>query len=61
MYVHRSLLQALLVPLFALSAFPPTEPRPSAAPDVVKITIGSSVVPLNGPWKFHLGDDPSLG
>lgn len=22
------------------------------------ITLGQSVVPLNGPWKFHTGDDP---
>src|SRR5579862_3670848 len=30
----------------------PTESSP-----VVPIVLGRSVVPLNGPWKFHLGDD----
>ena len=22
-----------------------------------EVTLGSSVVPLTGPWKFHIGDD----
>lgn len=24
----------------------------------VSVTLGTAVVPLNGPWKFHTGDDP---
>ncbi len=31
--------------------------RPAVA-DPMAITIGRSVVVLNGPWKFHVGDDP---
>jgi hypothetical protein len=26
-------------------------------PGVVAVTIGQSTVPLNGPWRFHIGDD----
>ena len=29
----------------------------NAAP-VTTITLGQSIVPLNGPWKFHVGDNP---
>src|ERR1035438_8113870 len=29
-----------------------------AAPNPAPITLGDSVVPLNGPWKFHIGDSP---
>ncbi|MGB6973764.1 MAG: SpoIIE family protein phosphatase [Terracidiphilus sp.] len=42
------------------SAQPPASPQTThplssrAAP----ITLGQSVVPLNGPWKFHIGDSP---
>ena len=23
------------------------------------ITLGQSIAPLNGPWKFHIGDNPA--
>ena len=26
-----------------------------------QVTLGHSVVPLTGPWKFHIGDDAKLG
>jgi len=25
----------------------------------MSVALGNAVVPLNGPWKFHIGDDPS--
>jgi hypothetical protein len=34
------------------------QPAPSSTTNPVAITLGASVVPLNGPWKFHTGDDP---
>jgi hypothetical protein len=31
----------------------------AAAPnDTAHVTVGQSVIPLNGPWKFHIGDNP---
>lgn len=27
-------------------------------PQTARITLGQSAVPLNGPWKFHIGDSP---
>jgi hypothetical protein len=30
----------------------------SAASDSLHVTLGYAAVPLNGPWKFHIGDDP---
>ena len=33
--------------------------RPALAESPVPVTLGQSVMNLNGPWKFHLGDDPS--
>ena len=38
------------VPRLAGAISPPADPT--------VITIGRSVVVLNGPWKFHVGDDP---
>jgi hypothetical protein len=38
-----------LCPFLAASAAPAADAR---------ITIGQAVVALNGPWKFHTGDDP---
>ena len=32
--------------------------RIAAAP-VAQITLGQSIVALNGPWKFHIGDNPA--
>lgn len=30
----------------------------SGATDPIQVTLGHSVVPLTGPWKFHIGDNP---
>ncbi len=37
----------------AQTALSPTQPEGASI-----ITLGQSVVPLNGPWKFHTGDSP---
>ncbi|MGA3160326.1 MAG: SpoIIE family protein phosphatase [Terracidiphilus sp.] len=47
---------ALVVYLLLLSLF--FFPRPSSAqPSLIKGTIGDSVLVLNGPWRFHPGDN----
>ncbi len=56
--MQRFQLSLLLLPLLAA---PPSRPSLNMAvpPEKgVTITLGSSIVPLNGPWKFHTGDDP---
>ena len=30
----------------------------SSGDPATRITLGQSIVPLTGPWKFHVGDDP---
>jgi hypothetical protein len=30
----------------------------AATPNPVRVTLGQAVVALNGPWKFHTGDNP---
>lgn len=45
--------------LFALGALLLTlASRRAAADSPAPIALGASVVPLHGPWKFHIGDDP---
>ncbi len=34
------------------------ESTPPATTAAAQITLGQSIVALNGPWKFHIGDDP---
>lgn len=49
------------IPLFLGLALQPLACGQSQTPvvaDSVPITIGRSVVALNGPWKFHIGDGP---
>ena len=43
----------LLFPCFALHAQSAATPNPTTT-----ITVGQSVIPLYGPWKFHIGDNP---
>jgi Stage II sporulation protein E (SpoIIE) len=43
--------------LIAQQATPSTQ-APHARDAVVPVTLGQSVVALNGPWKFHVGDNP---
>ena len=37
---------------------PPVQPPQPAAGGTVNVRLGQSVVPLNGPWKFTVGDSP---
>lgn len=48
-------LAIFVIPVFSLAA-PSTSGH--AAPIVIQ-SLGKGFVPLNGPWQFHLGDDPS--
>ena len=50
----------LLLALLALHV-PAQQTRASSSTDaatVTNITLGQSIVALNGPWKFHIGDSP---
>jgi hypothetical protein len=47
------LLSALLIGLVASRGAAAIQ-----APSVNRFTLGTAVVALNGPWKFHVGDDP---
>ena len=51
----------LCFPLLLLSLFPlhasAQNASTSAAP-TTNVTLGQSIVALNGPWKFHIGDNP---
>ncbi|HET9088036.1 MAG TPA: PP2C family protein-serine/threonine phosphatase [Acidobacteriaceae bacterium] len=53
----RICLALLLLPLLALSAV--AQNAPTTAAPTTTITLGQSIVPLNGPWKFHTGDNPA--
>ncbi len=44
--------------LFAARACSLTAAWADGVPPRLTIELGAAVVPLNGPWKFHLGDDP---
>ena len=48
------------VPLYAQAALSPTQP-PSTATSALpaSVKLGESSVELDGPWKFHTGDDPA--
>jgi Stage II sporulation protein E (SpoIIE) len=49
----------LLLVLFALVCAPlALAQNPAAASPQMSITLGHSAVALNGPWKFHIGDNP---
>src|SRR5215471_123760 len=47
----------VLIALFLFSVAP-LNAEPSSDPGAVEITLGQSVVPLYGPWKFTIGDSP---
>ncbi len=36
----------------------PAQPAPQQPAPTATITLGHSLVALNGPWKFHIGDNP---
>src|SRR5579862_1302346 len=43
--------------LLSLSVGAQAQPAPAAMP-MTHVNLGKSVVALNGPWKFHIGDSP---
>ncbi|WP_266170454.1 glycoside hydrolase family 2 [Dyella subtropica] len=48
----------LLISLYMLMALMVGSSLASAEPaQIARITLGHSTVPLNGPWRFHVGDD----
>jgi hypothetical protein len=53
-------LSILLAGVRISSALPTssTQTSPTRPNGAVSVTLGQSVVPLNGPWKFHTGDSP---
>ena len=55
----RLSLLLFLVVWFGFDARSLAQAIPAAAVPIEQITVGSSTVPLNGPWKFHIGDSPA--
>ncbi|MGB8480985.1 MAG: SpoIIE family protein phosphatase [Acidobacteriaceae bacterium] len=53
----KKTLAVLSLFLFASVALQAETKSASDSP-VAPITLGQSIVPLNGPWKFHIGDSP---
>ena len=49
----------VLTALALLSLLAPGLRAQTAPAPVTTITLGQSIVPLNGPWKFHIGDNPA--
>ena len=47
---------ALLVPCLATAA---SSAAPARAPTLVIDGLGKGTAPLDGPWQFHLGDNPA--
>jgi hypothetical protein len=54
----RSFLLFLLLIWFGLDAWSLAQSLPAPALPIEQITVGDSTTPLNGPWKFHIGDSP---
>jgi hypothetical protein len=54
----RFCLLLLLLVWFGLDAWSLAQAVPPAATPIEHITVGDSTAPLNGPWKFHIGDSP---
>jgi hypothetical protein len=56
----RNVLPCFLVLLAPLvHAQSPNLPAAGQRPDAVEFTLGHAAVPLNGPWKFTIGDSPT--
>ncbi|HZD44447.1 MAG TPA: hypothetical protein VE109_00070, partial [Acidobacteriaceae bacterium] len=51
-------LRCLPVLLACLVVAIAAQAQSNASPQPLHITLGQSVVPLNGPWKFTVGDSP---
>jgi hypothetical protein len=56
--MRRPLLLLLLFASLCASLALAQNPASSAAAPQMNITLGHSAVALNGPWRFHTGDDP---
>jgi hypothetical protein len=56
--MRRLWLLLSFLPVLTLHAVSQGQNTMHAAANTAPITLGQSVVPLNGPWKFHTGDDP---
>jgi hypothetical protein len=56
--MRRSCLFLLLVGCLTFAASAPAQSAPAQHSGVATVTLGHSVVALNGPWKFHVGDNP---
>jgi hypothetical protein len=50
--------RSLLTLLTCLVLFPCAQAQDKPAPGTIHVTLGQSVVPLYGPWKFTIGDSP---
>ncbi|HET8638228.1 MAG TPA: SpoIIE family protein phosphatase [Acidobacteriaceae bacterium] len=44
--------------LFLFAGLIPGPSAPAQSAPATTVTLGQSLVPLNGPWKFHIGDNP---
>jgi len=54
-----SLLAGLLIALIFVAPVRAAD-KPAAGPQVLKIDgLGKGAAPLDGPWQFHIGDDPT--
>jgi serine phosphatase RsbU (regulator of sigma subunit) len=56
--MRRFCLLFLIVGSFVFGALAVAQPTPGSNSNTTHITLGQSVLPLNGPWKFHIGDNP---
>jgi len=61
----RSALLSVLLVLFLSppihgqkNTAPASAPAPAALPSVMQISLGHSLIPITGPWRFSVGDDP---
>ena len=52
---HSGLLVFLCMLMTLITGSRPASAEPA---QIAHVTLGQSTVPLNGPWRFHVGDDP---
>jgi Stage II sporulation protein E (SpoIIE) len=55
--MRRIWLARLLLPLLTLPVAAQSATAPNSSTNAVQVTLGNPVVPLTGPWKFHIGDN----
>lgn len=54
----RLRLWALVCLFLSISAAARAQSAPAPTPNTMQVAFGKSVIALNGPWKFHIGDNP---